>query len=1044
MVITQDRQGFMWFGGEGGLTRYDGYRFTSYKNIPGNVRSLDGDYVRALHVDAQNRLWVGTYGGLHLYQPGSDDFIRLRPDEAGALAVPNSDVRAIIDDGRGGLWLGTQHGLQHLDPATGKFSVMHHDPGRPDSLGNDKVNALARDGAGALWIGTETGLDRLTPGAVAFEHYPLHAGRPLDPKHEAVRALSVDRAQNLWIGTMAGLEAWKLGAKDPVRRRFGPAEGAGNAWFTSLYEDREGNLWAATRNDGLWRWDPARQRFAAYRHLPTDPTSVADNHVEAIFHDRTGTLWIGTWANGTSRVDLASGGFTVHAQVPNDPKSLPNNKVTTIAGAPHDQLWLSTSGGGLHLFDPVSGTVVPLPERNPTAQALDPGAVRLFAVDRKGRLRVSTNAGLGWIDPASGQSQLRTAQWGDPLNEGINKLFVDRADALWLATADGLHRLDPNTDRLQSYRHDPADPHSLADNFVYSALEDGEGELWVGTIAGLDHLDRASGRFRHARFDANNPASIGHDWVTCLFLDSKGRFWAGTAAGLSLMDKLADGSVRFKRYPTPSSVDAILEDRDGTLWVSTDAGLSHFFPATGAFKHYTARDGMTEGGFYISSGYADQAGNFYFGGAHGMTAFRGDNIRANPIPPPVVITDFQVFNQSVRNGATPIQDVKAWNLSYRESVFSIEFAALHYADPQRNRYAYQLQGFDKNWVTTDAGKRFATYTNLDPGSYVFRVKAANKDGVWNDTGATLAITITPPYWMTWWFRLLLASLLLGSAWGAYRRRINSLTRQRAVLEDQVKVRTAQVEDQKQLLEQKARELETAYHALEQTSLTDPLTGLRNRRFLDQHLDADIALSLRRYEQWMKDPAQAAPAAADIVFYMIDLDHFKSVNDTYGHAAGDQVLIQIRERLQEVSRESDYLIRWGGEEFLMVARGANRDNAPAVAERIRLAFASRPFELPGAVSLIKTCSIGYACFPFLATRPQMLPWPRVVEMADCGLYLAKHGGRNGWVGLTSTARTEGHGMSELFSHTEQCVDEGALAMASNWATANAPGTGDIPH
>ncbi len=1036
MTMTQDRQGFMWFGGEGGLRRYDGYRLTAYKNIPGDERSLDGDYVRALHVDARNRLWVGTYGGLHLFDSAAGNFTRLRPVQAPELAVLNSDVRAIVDDGHGALWVATQQGLQHFDPATGHFSVMRHEPTRDGSISNDKVNALARDAAGNLWIGTDSGIDRLKPGQKQVDHFDMNATGPADPKHAVVRTMFIDHTQTLWIGTLAGLEAWRLTADGPQRRRFGPAEGLERTWFTMLYEDRNGNVWGGTRSEGLLRWDPGSNRFVSYRNRPNDAGSLADNHVEAIHHDATGTLWIGTWANGASRVDLASGGFSTIAQLPGDPDSLKSNKVTAIAGAPDRRLWLSTNGGGLHLLDPASGRVLAPPIRTSGAGAVDLATVRHLTVDRQGLLRVNTNAGYGVIDVASGQSRLRRSRAGDPLNEVVNKLLVDSTDAMWVATGDGLHRLDPATDQFRSFRHDPADPSSLADNFVYSALEDRDGQLWVGTIAGLDRLDRRSGRFQHFRFDAADPGSISHDWVTCLFLDSKGVFWAGTAAGLNKMEKRPDGSVRFKRFPTVSSVDAILEDADGTMWVSTDGGISHFSPATGAFMDYTVRDGMTAGGFYISSAFADQRGNFYFGGAHGLTAFRSAEIRSNPTAPPVHITDFQVFNQSLHPGTAPIQDVKALTLSYKESVFSIEFSALHYADPQRNRFAYQLQGFDKNWVSTDASKRFATYTNLDPGSYVFRVKAANKDGVWNDAGATPAITITPPYWKTWWFRGAIAALLIGSGWATYRRRIRSLTHQRTVLEAQVSSRTAQVEDQKRQLEQKALELEAAYRALEQTSVTDPLTGLFNRRYLDQRLDADIALVIRRYEQWLKEGAQGRPEAADILFFMIDLDHFKAVNDTYGHAAGDQVLVQVRERLQEVSRDSDYLIRWGGEEFLMIARGTTRDHAPALAERIRLAMASRPFELPGGVLLEKTCSIGFASFPFLPDKPHLLSWSEVVEVADKGLYIAKHGGRNAWVGLRGTSRMSDQvTAAELVEHTNRALETGVLTMASSGRQGN---------
>ncbi|HEU4376788.1 MAG TPA: ATP-binding protein, partial [Telluria sp.] len=382
----------------------------------------------------------------------------------------------------------------------------------------------------------------------------------------------------------------------------------------------------------------------------------------------------------------------------------------------------------------------------------------------------------------------------------------------------GLHRLDLATRKVKTFRHVPGDDASLADNAARPILEDRSGRLWIGTFDGLDLMDRQAGTFRHYRHDPADPGSISHDEVHYLLEDRKGDIWVGTAVGLNKMIFGPGDSVRFKRYTVADgladdSVAAMLEDDNGNIWVSSTTGLSRFAPATGKWRTYSAGDGTIEGAYFDGSALKTQDGTLYFGGFNGITAFNPRVISDNLIAPRAVITGFQVFNKPVAQVHPgllkgPIEHATEITLDAADSVFSLEFSALHYAAPQRNRFAYQLVGFDENWVNTDATKRFATYTNLDPGSYTFRVKAANKDGVWSASGATLSIIIRPPFWKTWWFRSLLVIVVMGSAFGALRFRLSGLRRQKELLERQVRARTAEIGQQNRLLESQKLELES--------------------------------------------------------------------------------------------------------------------------------------------------------------------------------------------------------------------------------------------
>jgi signal transduction histidine kinase/ligand-binding sensor domain-containing protein/CheY-like chemotaxis protein/HPt (histidine-containing phosphotransfer) domain-containing protein len=813
LSIVQDSDGFMWLGSQTGLSRFDGYRVTTYRNEVGNARSLANNWVRVLHVDRSGRLWIGTDSGLDRFDPNTQGFVHYQPDESVKRGNGNRHITALADDGKDGLWLGTSDGLQHFDMKTGTFKIWHHVAGAAASLADDQVNALALDAGGRLWVGTGKGLDSMAHGATAFEHHAL-AGA--SAKLNNVRALLVDGSQNLWVGSMAGLETWKVAAGAAERRLLGPADGMVRGEVTVLFQDPDSTIWAGSHDDGLYRWLPQTRRFANFRHQQADNHSLGDNFVSSLYRDRVGTFWVGTWYAGVSRVDLGSGGFARIVKLSDGPATLTDNKVRAIVDGGAGKLWLGTNDG-LNHFDPASGhaQVFRYQAGNPDGAA--DFSVNAMARDRRGVVWTGgRSGGVAGFDPASGRVTHVALGSGSPDGEIIRGMLADSADVLWIASRGGLHRLDLATHQLKTFRHEPGDSTSLADSIVRPILEDRRGQLWIGTFNGLDLLDRATGKFRHFRHDAADPTSISHDEVHYLLEDRSGALWVGTAVGLNKMIVGSDGRITFKRFTSADgladdAVAAMLEDDDGNIWISSTTGLSRFAPATGRWRTYSAGDGTIEGAYFDGSAFKGRDGTLYFGGFNGITAFNPRAISDNLIAPRAIITGFQVFNKPVAQVHPgllkgPIEHASEITLDAEDSVFSLEFSALHYAAPQRNRFAYQLVGFDQNWVSTDATKRFATYTNLDPGTYTFRVKAANKDGVWG-AGATLAITILPPFWKTWWFRSVVVLLVLGSAYGAFRFRMSGLRRQKELLERQVRARTAEIGQQNHLLERQKVELE---------------------------------------------------------------------------------------------------------------------------------------------------------------------------------------------------------------------------------------------
>jgi len=802
--MIQDRQGFVWIGTETGLFRHDGYRSTRFQNDTRNPHSLPGDLVSTLYEDELGKIWVGTDGGLARFEPDSGRFTPFIPEPG--PGNPKS-IKKIVADGKGGMWLATRGGVQHFDPKSGQFRIYRNDPSQPGSLASNNVNALTLDQKGGLWAALwPGGLDYLAPGATAFQHFRMDTAAQPDSRINNIRYLLFDRQQRLWIGSEAGIVVWQSGSDWSHRKRLAGPHGVAEFRVNHIYQDHDATIWVATLATGLLRWDNVKQQFVAYTHRTEDPYSLPSDAISATMQDRTGMLWIGTMSDGVSRGNPSDQGF--ERFIPRDFSPDPinaSNFLLSLAGDDHGRLWLGSSNG-LALFDPPTRQLVKSFHSDPKHPGtLSNNLIYSLYQAPGGPLWIGTSSGLNRLDSPGGRFEL--IRFNDTASNFINSISPGRAGILWLGTGNGLIRYDPDSGATRQFVHDPTDPRSRSANSTSAVLEDRSGRVWVGgwdSGKGLDALDPATGKFRHYRHDPLNPASLSDDRVTALLEDSQGTLWVGTAKGVNRIIPAPDGTVKFRSYAAENRlanirVEALQEDAAGQLWISTTIGLFKLDPATGKHTYFSDSDGLT-GGFILRSSFRADDGTLYFGGTKGMTAIRADMVRSKAISPAVVITDISVLNRSLNDGLRT-EGVKldgtitaplGLTLSWRESVFSLEFAALQNIDPAHTRYAYRLEGFDRDWVATDAGHRIATYTNLKPGNYLFRVKAAdNKGNYWDEIGTTLPITITPPFWATWWFRALAAGVLLLLAATIYRWRIRQLVRNQRILEQMVAERSAE-------------------------------------------------------------------------------------------------------------------------------------------------------------------------------------------------------------------------------------------------------------
>ena len=800
--ILQDHRGFMWFATGGGLNRYDGNTFVVYQNSSDDPNTLSANSVQSLIEDDHGNLWIGTWGGgLDKLDPTTDRFTHYRYDPDDSNSISGDRVKSLARDSRGYLWVGTiDAGLNKFDPATGTFTRY-----RNDSNGQfvQAVNSIIEDSHGDIWFAGAGGLFHVSPQTGQIIRPPA----PIDGL--AVDYLREDKAGNLWMlanSPIVALVKYDRQAERFTEYPFG--EGAVGILHSTILDDGQHGLWVASSR-GLYHFDLQTEQFAfRFQHDETNPDSLSDNKVVSIYRDRAGLLWIGTETGGLNILDFRQEQFRSYRHRPGNPDSLSPGVVTAMHQDRSGILWVGFLPRGLDRFDRKTGQVTHYVPGEGNKNALGKGSnLNGIYRDLQDYLWLGGWGALDRFDERSGQFKHYQHKTDDPnslLSHEILCIYEDRSGRLWVGQVGGLSRFDPATERFINYQDNPADPASLGNSGVSAIYQDRAGTLWFGTWTGtLSRFDDKANTFVNYRANSRDPQRLSSGGIYAIHEDRAGTLWLGTLDGLYGYNR---ENQTFTHYTVnqglPSSViQCILDDRAGRLWLSTKKGISRFDTRNETFRNYDVFDGLQSNDFAINSCYEDsQSGEMLFGGNNGITAFFPENIRDNPYVPPVVLTSFKIFNEPVRIGpdsvlkkAIPYAD--SLTLSYRDNVFSFEFAALSHANSQKNRYRYKLEGLEPGWNEVGSKQRLATYTNLDPGKYVFRVQASNSDGVWNEEGVSLPILITPRWWRTNWFRALFAVILLTLLWAAYQLRVRQLAAQFNMrLEERVAERTRVARD----------------------------------------------------------------------------------------------------------------------------------------------------------------------------------------------------------------------------------------------------------
>lgn len=790
--LLQDRRGFLWVGTREGLNRFDGYTFKVYRHDPQDPTSLSSNGILAILEDRAGTLWMAAgRGGLCRYDRLNDRFSCDKLDPRQSRSPSGDDFVALLEDRAGTIWVGTRDGgVCRYDHDRRTYDCDKHDPQQPRSLSSNNVEALAEDRAGMIWVGTVGGgLCRYDPRSKDYACYRHDPQRPGSLSSDDVMALLVDRAGTVWVG---GIDSG-LCRYDRERDRFvcikrdpRQAGGLSDDDVRTLYEDRAGTLWVGTRGGGLCRYDRDRQSFTVYKSDPRDAQSLSSDEVRAIREDRAGTMWVGTQGGGLCRFNPRGENFITYRHDPRQPHSLSGDDVRAVYEDRTGAIWVGSVNGGLCRYergpDRGGGSFTCFGHDPRRAGSLSSDDVRAVYEDHAGTLWVGTNG--GGLCRYDRRRQSFTCLKYDPhklgslSNNAIRALLEDHTGTFWVGTREGgLCRYDRDRGEFALYKHDPQNPKSLSGNGVRALYEDRRGTLWVGTDNGLCRYDRERGEFACYQHDPQNPKSLSNSGVWAIYEDRAGTIWVGTSGGgLNRFDQATETFQAFGEGEglTSDTVYSIAGDERGRLWLGTNHSIYRFNPTTNVFRNYDVNDNLPNNEFNQGAALKTRSGEMFFGGVVGLTRFDPERMLENTAGPPVIITAFRKFNQPVRLQPS-ITETQGIELSYRDNFISFEYAALNLFDPEKNRYRYQLEGFDADWI--EAGtQRLATYTNLDAGTYHFKVIAANADGVWNTEGARLRLIVRPPFWRAWWFRLLALVSLAGLAFIGYRWRVTRLKR----------------------------------------------------------------------------------------------------------------------------------------------------------------------------------------------------------------------------------------------------------------------------
>ena len=803
--IIQDRFGFIWFGTNDGLCRYHGHNIKIYRYDPLDSNSISSSWASRLFEDRSGNIWIGTVrGGVNKFDPITEKFISFQHEEDDPHSLSDDTAFGICQDTSGTIWIGTWKGLDKLvingDPDSNnqqvKFIHYQNDPDNPNSLSDPRIWHIYIDQSNVIWIATQDGgLNKFDIEAEQFTNYKHDPQNPHSISNNCVRYSYEDPAGDgniLWIGTKGGLNKFNKTTEIFTRLQHNPDDSTSlsDNIVVRIRRANNGTLWIGTAK-GLNKFIPSANpdssmpSFDHYQHDKANLLSLSNNFVYSIFEDRSGVLWLGTIGGGVNKISSEQKKFLVNTRL---------GDVTTLFEDSDGIIWSGTTNG-LARYDPSENDVVRYQNIPGNENSLLYNNVHFIREDPYYREKTLWIACYGGgldrlVEQDNGRSFQFTHFKHDPVDslsinsECVDMLYFDNWVRMWIGTCEGLNLFNRSTETFTYFEHDPNNPYSLSSKWVTTICQAAADSnvLWVGTENGFNKFlinENIFIRYRHDPADSN---SLAHDYIQAVHADSyhQGKVvWIGTFGGG--LDKFDSETEKFTHFTEEhglinNTIASIVEDDSFNLWISTKKGISKFDLRTETFKNYSQDDGIYLSGFNPKAYFKNKRGEIYFGGNEGLVIFHPDSIKDNSHIPPAVVTDFKIFNKSIKLSQA-IYATKQIRLNYKQNFFSFDFASLDYTNPKTNQYAYMLQELDRDWVY--AGNRtVAYYTDVKPGTYYFHVKGSNNDGIWNEDGTSIKIIVSPPFWRTWWFYSLLGLVLVGMLGWGYHFRLSLLAKER--------------------------------------------------------------------------------------------------------------------------------------------------------------------------------------------------------------------------------------------------------------------------
>ncbi len=791
--IIQDNLGFMWFATEGGINRFDGYQFTNFKHDRKNPNSLPDNFVWDLFQDQDGFIWIGTNnGGLSKFNPHTYEYTNFQSDRKDPQSISSNSIRAIKSDSQNGLWIGTDNSINHYD---GKSFSKYFFPIFQNEV-VPIVIELYLDNGNNLWIGTNKGLFILKKESEEIEHVKLDANEQL-----LVNQFIEDDSGKILIGTSKGIWYYNSETREFLNERL-----LSNEVITSLEIDENNTLWIGTE-EGIYLFEKGEEFQQLCKYNTIDPKSISNNLIREIYEDKTGNIWIGTAGGGVNKYSPNKRKFNHLFHMPGKENSLNHDMIRAIYEDREGIVWIGTLGGGLNKWDRKYGIIEHFTHDRNNSESISSNGITAIYEDRKGDVWIGTwGGGINRLIKNGGRKVSFAKYLFDNQNTNtissniIQAIAEDREGNMWIGTEAGLDKFDPSRNTFVHYKLNEKDESSISDNRIQSncIVEGKNGDLFIGTWNGLNIIPKSELRnaknnkpikFTKILSEPNDTNSLSDNRVISIYIDKKERIWIGTHGGGLNMLIIDDGGYSFKNYSMnnglPSDVIyGILEDEKGYLWLSTNNGLASFNSETNDIKIYSQNDGLQSNQFYWGSFCKGADGTMYFGGINGVNYFRPSELSENKNIPPVYITDVNIFNKSLFSaGKYSFPFVDKLNLDYKQNVIMFEFAALDYTISQENKYKYMLEGYDREWREAKSNKS-VTYSISSYGNYKFKVLGANNDGTWNEKGAEIQVYFEPPFWETWWFYILLVSVL-GSSFAyfvfSYVRQLLAVERLRTKL-----------------------------------------------------------------------------------------------------------------------------------------------------------------------------------------------------------------------------------------------------------------------